>query len=103
SSLFTVYLYPQISILSLHDALPIYLLGLFYHKVSRRVSDRAGKVLEEQIGKVENLALKSYTEEAILASAAGARMTRKFSYQYERDRKSTRLNSSHQIISYAVF
>ena len=60
------------------------LLGLFYHTVSRRVWDRAGNVLEEQIGKVANLAPNSYTDEAVLASAAAATMTRKFSYQYER-------------------
>jgi hypothetical protein len=60
------------------------LLGLFYHKVSRRVSDRAGKVVEEQIGKIANLAPNPYTQEAILSKAAVATMIRKFSYQYER-------------------
>lgn len=59
------------------------LLGLFYHKVSRRVSDRTGNVLEERTGKMENLSPKSYTEAAILAETARAAMTRKFSYRYE--------------------
>jgi hypothetical protein len=59
------------------------LLGLFYHKVSRRVSDRTGNALEERTGKVENLSPQSYTEAAIFAETAGAAMTRKFSYRYE--------------------
>jgi hypothetical protein len=59
------------------------LAGLFYHKVSRSVSDRAGKLLEERTGKIENLGPKSYSEEAIFAEAAGGKMARKFSYRYD--------------------
>src|SRR5258708_15233322 len=43
-------------------------------------------------------------ENAFLISAAEmGRLQRRSSQQEQRDRKSTRLNSSHQIISYAVF
>jgi hypothetical protein len=59
------------------------LLGLFYQKVSKRLSNRAGRVLEERIGKVESFVPRSRTEEAILASAAGATITRSFNYHYE--------------------
>src|SRR5258708_20969618 len=63
----------EIYTLSLHDALPIYILG------QRRFVSR-----EEQIR--EHFQMFMDTFPSIFA-----------------DRKSTRLNSSHQIISYAVF
>src|SRR5258708_26914705 len=40
---------------------------------------------------------------AVAASFMGYGLAKKFSRDPDRDRKSTRLNSSHQIISYAVF
>src|SRR5438552_5795355 len=84
--------------LSLHDALPIYLgqvvtVVRFLEHVDRdegvvgderRLEDRRGAC-------VERLSRRG--------DARGAGVVR----QVDQDRKSTRLNSSHQIISYAVF
>src|SRR5438309_10904853 len=60
----------EIYTLSLHDALPIFIL----------LSDDDGRVIE-----------------------ANQRATQAYGYSAEEDRKSTRLNSSHSSISYAVF
>src|SRR2546429_2632189 len=69
----------EIYTLSLHDALPIYLDVLekvsIVEMIDRTVVDGTG-----QVGRI--------------AAARG---------QHDRDRKSTRLNSSHGYISYAVF
>src|SRR5258708_25745200 len=62
----------EIYTLSLHDALPIFLLLTVVGKFG-----------------LQNSVQRSYAEEGASHSAG--------------DRKSTRLNSSHQIISYAVF
>src|SRR5258708_17362384 len=71
----------EIYTLSLHDALPILLSGIeFAQKESKElikfINEFAGEV-----GKTKQVIVKKEVE----------------------DRKSTRLNSSHQIISYAVF
>src|SRR5207244_12391480 len=46
-----------------------------------------------------------YTQKllSLFDSCAHSARARRFFHQFWRDRKSTRLNSSHQIISYAVF
>src|SRR5947208_10688078 len=78
--------------LSLHDALPI----------SHRVDDRdvrevtVGGVVERVAGDVLRRCQDSSDAEA-------RRDERQRRQQSPLDRKSTRLNSSHQIISYAVF
>src|SRR5205807_4084041 len=72
---------PDIYTLSLHDALPISLL-----------SSLAGNLL--LTGSLTNVLI------AERADRMGARLT--FA-EHARDRKSTRLNSSHLVISYAVF
>src|SRR5437867_7292874 len=72
--------------LSLHDALPIW--------QDRAITDRAVDVYV--------LRLRQKVEE----DPANPRMihsVRGFGYTFEQDRKSTRLNSSHRTISYAVF
>src|SRR5207244_12925758 len=73
---------PPIYTLSLHDALPIspMVTGRVGH-VDHRVAlfPRTPFLLEEDPGRIEQMG------------------------RGKRDRKSTRLNSSHQIISYAVF
>src|SRR2546426_3436537 len=70
----------EIYTLSLHDALPIYLHG--GHRKHVRRAD-AGGVVDEQL---------LHAPEPRRRGRAG-----------NRDRKSTRLNSSHLVISYAVF
>src|SRR5438552_9828158 len=71
---------PEIYTLSLHDALPIYYFGMS---------------VPYQFG--ESVLLAWFYLVAVLGFAFF------FSSLFKRDRKSTRLNSSHQIISYAVF
>src|SRR5688500_19247751 len=87
---------PTIPTLSLHDALPISMAGpelvggltqqpgdrLVVARVSRSLGRTGGQRMKDALQLVEHV-------------AAGARG--------ERDRKSTRLNSSHLVISYAVF
>src|SRR2546430_11657723 len=79
----------EIYTLSLHDALPIYLPDLMVRSRALRAASRTmqagawGAVLRD--GRVKNAASSRRL------GAAG------------RDRKSTRLNSSHSQISYAVF
>src|SRR5437879_11509312 len=78
--------------LSLHDALPIF-TEIFeaYRKVLQKVF--AGRKEDE-------------TEENIQSRARGMMLmalSNKFGAIVLRDRKSTRLNSSHRCISYAVF
>src|SRR5207244_7844204 len=85
--------------LSLHDALPIYdqsrqirkLVELLRHRPGRLIHRPLQDVLEATLdlghGLIRQLALQP--EDDVVAGDA--------------DRKSTRLNSSHQIISYAVF
>src|SRR3712207_9163054 len=75
----------EIYTLSLHDALPIWVAGLQQQVVSdlpNPVPD--GMTPEEQLSRIHD-----HTEE--------------FFEERRRDRKSTRLNSSHANISYAVF
>src|SRR5256885_12533087 len=67
----------EIYTLSLHDALPIYLLCLHFRK-------KSSSTRKPSPG---------------MRAAKGWTFIRPFS----RDRKSTRLNSSHLVISYAVF
>src|SRR5258708_22061931 len=77
----------EIYTLSLHDALPIY-LPVFRRQdygSSRCRSDRA-QILSRGLAPGES----------------GEKIMLRLDLR-ERDRKSTRLNSSHQIISYAVF
>src|SRR5207253_8693709 len=98
---------PEIYTLSLHDALPISLLA----------ENRA----VEQNWKSVPAAVDWYTTQGWLLDQAGeqlfkesadlpkslqrvrARLRRGYLRTMERDRKSTRLNSSHVAISYAVF
>src|SRR5207244_10734638 len=77
---------PQIYTLSLHDALPIYAVIVRSHHPS------TGTVAAASAGTAVSPAVESACESVALRYRANPR-----------DRKSTRLNSSHQIISYAVF
>src|SRR5207244_12342215 len=90
----------QIHTLSLHDALPIYPQGR-YRVGPSIVADAvivavpapaAARVLER--GRADVAAVLRGVNHASVVTVTLA---------YPKDRKSTRLNSSHQIISYAVF
>src|SRR5258708_27582345 len=65
----------EIYTLSLHDALPISTVGQ----------------------------VPAHADESRIRSDLGRELNRELLHAAGRDRKSTRLNSSHQIISYAVF
>src|SRR5207244_11672752 len=71
--------------LSLHDALPIYAGGRLYF------FDELGNGVVVTPGRDYAVEAKNRLAEGCMASPVAV------------DRKSTRLNSSHQIISYAVF
>src|SRR5207244_11570529 len=90
--------------LSLHDALPIYLIrgegavverNLVEQPVELAVPIRLARAAEEE------------REAAVVLREADVRLALQLAVDVKlrkiRDRKSTRLNSSHQIISYAVF
>src|SRR5207244_11909338 len=90
---------PQIYTLSLHDALPIFSTKSLpasggtpstrkYGALTRWPSSRSGPPAPTIVG----------CQTRATASASNERLRARIS-----DRKSTRLNSSHQIISYAVF
>src|SRR5438132_7130829 len=77
----------EISTLSLHDALPIY--------VRRRLAQLIGERREE--------APLGYERERPQACALDQLARAELGEPVTIDRKSTRLNSSHTVISYAVF
>src|SRR5438552_13813441 len=79
----------DISTLSLHDALPILGCCDFLIVSRNRVEGFIGNAVRH------NRRIKN-PDEAVSTSDSVVKKT-------QRDRKSTRLNSSHQIISYAVF
>src|SRR2546430_8596758 len=77
----------EIYSLSLHDALPIW----------RR---SGGRVLPDRVGRAQRERVPAVLRTARRGVRAPGRRVEQF---VERDRKSTRLNSSHSQISYAVF
>src|SRR5206468_12555025 len=84
---------PQIYTLSLHDALPISETARFLSARDANASDARGRAsrtdgTRRARSRAGSRALRSAREPALLRA---------------RDRKSTRLNSSHDQISYAVF
>src|SRR5689334_23388596 len=87
--IFTVTAPTEIYTLSLHDALPI----------SHRGDDRLGVLLLDLCPVRAHFyeAVRALFCSALVWLAAGAALAQ------NRDRKSTRLNSSHSSISYAVF
>src|SRR5688500_19993026 len=76
------------SFLSLHDALPIYqfLVEDLTHRVRRHLVD-GGELANVVVGQIDR----------------PAENTKRLRIEVTPDRKSTRLNSSHLVISYAVF
>src|SRR3712207_8259794 len=75
----------EIYTLSLHDALPIFVVGTAI------------------IGLIIYTATVEKTREYGILKAIGLSNRRLYSLVFQQDRKSTRLNSSHANISYAVF
>src|SRR5207244_13570797 len=82
---------PDFSTLSLHDALPILLDDVAEDVQFAR--NRAAAIDRGDLDRGDHAHTLALTGFESLGDAADG----------ERDRKSTRLNSSHQIISYAVF
>src|SRR5687768_17940441 len=78
----------EIYTLSLHDALPIFDAVVGQHRARRRVDEQPGRPRHDQV--------------AVRDAAAEQRVLRGGLLVHV-DRKSTRLNSSHGYISYAVF
>src|SRR5690349_22743034 len=78
--------------LSLHDALPIFLTNAHVIDGARRID-----VASDRISAQAEIVLADPRNDIALHRAAAA------SSRSTRDRKSTRLNSSHVEISYAVF
>src|SRR5207244_11603424 len=98
---------PHSHSLSLHDALPIYfILPLMPRRATRRIELSSVCMASTIVVRFaqpngQSARQKSAGCLAILARKRKGRLRREPSSV--RDRKSTRLNSSHQIISYAVF
>src|SRR5207248_11159612 len=87
--------------LSLHDALPIYNVALpvSSSRLSRRLA-----LLKEQDGDFGQAGASELAKEHQQIYAQAARLVQSPKLQaFDLDRKSTRLNSSHRTISYAVF
>src|SRR3712207_9435953 len=107
----------EIYTLSLHDALPIYEIVLTYKEfeVLNCLCENKGKVFsrEELLNKVWGYDFEGTTRAVdILIQRLRKKLGKyqnyiktlyKAGYKLEIDRKSTRLNSSHANISYAVF
>src|SRR5207253_10146592 len=88
--------------LSLHDALPICDFG------ERRGNDPALEGLVDGGAGVSGIAdiggpIEDVAEDVVFVRGSGPRIIGNFLFQVRQDRKSTRLNSSHVAISYAVF
>src|SRR5690606_41936211 len=87
----------EIYTLSLHDALPIFRLRYLCRRFGRAQHGDGRGLLPEPDTERPDAGLQSFLLSGLARMAAGWRTWR------ARDRKSTRLNSSHVKISYAVF
>src|SRR5207244_6863072 len=94
---------PATYTLSLHDALPIWGADLVAH-VGEEFTLHAARFFRRATRLVELVRLILELPHQFPRQANGADQSRAHPLRRPRgDRKSTRLNSSHQIISYAVF
>ena len=59
------------------------LRGLFYYPFSRRTFDRAGQLLEDQTGKLQNLGPRACSDTNLFAELSAAHSTRATVYAYE--------------------
>src|SRR5207244_12483983 len=89
---------PQTYTLSLHDALPISFRAELETRAGGNPSWNTGVSYFRDLAKSADL-----PEVVALYRAAGLSLGHDLQALDQADRKSTRLNSSHQIISYAVF
>src|SRR5207244_12546209 len=81
--------------LSLHDALPIFVISNMYRLRSAMDHCESGMPVE-----VFYHVYRDNCDDELLRMA---QLSAELGFYFHPDRKSTRLNSSHQIISYAVF
>src|SRR5207244_13407327 len=86
--------------LSLHDALPIWLSRRPPQAGPASYSSRQGRNRQAPPSAPRN---DQSADRSPQQRGARLHRSRPYSAHLRRDRKSTRLNSSHQIISYAVF
>src|SRR5438445_8668846 len=84
----------EIYTLSLHDALPICRVRSAEDRRRHLVGDRRERVADDLLRDRVDARRRAHARSRISVSVAASRRT---------DRKSTRLNSSHANISYAVF
>src|SRR5207244_11027791 len=94
----------DICTLSLHDALPISVNAMLLNEFLKehgKVEEQGRKLPEQEVTIAEQR--KSFQASITNLEATVARQRKEMEALTARDRKSTRLNSSHQIISYAVF
>src|SRR5699024_12668272 len=98
---------PHPSTLSLHDALPILLSYQFLTEnlhISSLTEADAYNLSGVSIGGLENgISVREMTAAYLIFGNGGKYYEPYTIYRIEEDRKSTRLNSSHVSISYAVF
>src|SRR5207244_6115607 len=93
---------PQINPLSLHDALPIFdntAQYTWFLEIARTFLGFKG----ERVGEADCDALCDAADRFMTQSDWEQQVLTRTNVEKILDRKSTRLNSSHQIISYAVF
>src|SRR5207253_10349165 len=93
---------PDIATLSLHDALPIYLSAQGFMVVQSTSPMFARDSFWCIAETLKQAGLQTYPYHVYVPSFGG-RLASVFRRCTRRDRKSTRLNSSHVAISYAVF
>src|SRR5207244_11083221 len=95
---------PAIYPLSLHDALPISTFGFERRRARFAESTQAliarNHNLSSRFARLARIARHHFANQAAIRSIVSHWLAR---VEPRVDRKSTRLNSSHQIISYAVF
>src|SRR5699024_12377466 len=90
----------DIHTLSLHDALPIWILD---NNGERMIDSEAREVIADHFNQTVSTKQVTPLDDADTASPLGEENTEGGDEKKPQDRKSTRLNSSHVSISYAVF
>src|SRR5207244_12919182 len=90
--------------LSLHDALPIsYPVGRKRGRRAPHAAQPAAQPVATDCPALRQQRVTEVCQHPLEREPAGGGRRRRPALRTSRDRKSTRLNSSHQIISYAVF
>src|SRR5205814_4202281 len=101
---FTARAPPPLHTLSLHDALPISAMPreAQLRELSRRMQAELN-LAPEQRNSIETIVRDSQERMKAVRDEVGKKVGEEFREMLHKDRKSTRLNSSHLGISYAVF